>query len=772
MSLTRGTFYTTQNAGLIITDEVKQWLVTEITNNAESTFNQYYDTKVSEFNKNVEEQTKAINDNAQEKMDEYNTNAEELTNRITTLESEKTELQLECKRLREDNQALAIVGQESGENITLNDSSDARFKKFEIGGNYSQATREGYNLGKYNVETKTVNGVTFTHNKDDSMTINGTPTGYIWFNMSDGVLLKAGTYTFAIEYYNLASGDDQVQVINKTLDKIIKNIYPTDTVQSNKKVVEFTLEEDTVCMLRYYCQPNATINNQKLYPMIIKGTYTVGTLPVFEPYGAMPSLEFESPVKAVWGDVNIFNWETITLNKTMQNSGNIVDSNYNFVSDFIEIKPNTKYTVNNAISCVYEFDENKTIIGVLRNSQTGGTVTTSSNAKYLRVRNYYSNGDLLALAKTAKLVEGTKILRYSPYGMGSVEIEICNNNYIELDFKNDTDIVAGLDFSHINNKFTLKGTATGTYYIFKLNKIPNLKNTMYTLSAKVKGVNPKMQIAIKFISTKGELLYKMDINSNNKYIQTVDFNIDLQEVDYANFIIEGLAKGETYNLSATVQLEEGTIMTDHIPYQSQTKVISIQQEMLEGDKFIKQDGKWYEAHYHPKMVFDGTEIISKYDNRFHITIKNIVYESDAGSLPKLLCNKFKAITRNDIYFSVEGIATNKNLIMLYSEATKDMTETDFKSWLAQQYENGTPLIIYPTLETPNQIPCTPEQSKILDEIEQELHTYKTTTHIAISSGEINAIANVEYLKDTETYIENKINAVANAVIELGGTVNV
>lgn len=212
---------------------------------------------------------------------------EQLQTKVVNLEAENTSLK---------NQIPS--GEATGNPIHLTDSSNMECEIVPIGG-AEQETREGYNLGKYNVGTKTVNGVTFTHNEDDSMTINGTPTGYIWFDMSDGVLLKAGTYTFAIEYYNLASGDDQVQVINKTLDKTIKSLYATNTVQSNKKVVEFTLEEDAVCMLRYYCRRDDTINNQKLYAMILNGSYTVDTLPPYEPYGAMPSPDYPSEIVTV-----------------------------------------------------------------------------------------------------------------------------------------------------------------------------------------------------------------------------------------------------------------------------------------------------------------------------------------------------------------------------------------------------------------------------------------------------------------------------------------
>lgn len=75
------------NAGIIITDKVKQWLISEITNNAESKFNQYYDTKVLDFNKNVEAQTKTFNDNAQNKMTEYDEHVQEYITRLNNVET-------------------------------------------------------------------------------------------------------------------------------------------------------------------------------------------------------------------------------------------------------------------------------------------------------------------------------------------------------------------------------------------------------------------------------------------------------------------------------------------------------------------------------------------------------------------------------------------------------------------------------------------------------------------------------------------------------------
>lgn len=79
---------TTQNAGLIITDEVKQLIVNQVTDNAKSDFNTYYDGKVTDFDNHVAVKTNEFNTNATDKTNEFNQNAESLKNRIEELENQ------------------------------------------------------------------------------------------------------------------------------------------------------------------------------------------------------------------------------------------------------------------------------------------------------------------------------------------------------------------------------------------------------------------------------------------------------------------------------------------------------------------------------------------------------------------------------------------------------------------------------------------------------------------------------------------------------------
>ena len=81
---------------------------------------------------------------------------------------------------------------------------------------------------------------------------------------------------------------------------------------------------------------------------------------------------------------------------------------------------------------------------------------------------------------------------------------------------------------------------------------------------------------------------------------------------------------------------------------------------------------------------------------------------------------------------------------LYLSKIKDSVD-ELKKYLA---ENET-YVDYP-LETPIDIECTEEQSKILDEL-NNARTYKNVTNITTDSK---AIIDLDYVKDLETLLNN------------------
>ena len=107
-----------------------------------------------------------------------------------------------------------------------------------------------------------------------------------------------------------------------------------------------------------------TFNNYVVKPMLLKGTYTIDTIPTFEQFGQKPSLNFPSEVEGTTGNVetkiqnkNYYNVNDISLsssNITVDNEdyisfegNNILSTNYLWKNFFTTksktLKPNTKY---------------------------------------------------------------------------------------------------------------------------------------------------------------------------------------------------------------------------------------------------------------------------------------------------------------------------------------------------------------------------------------------------------------------------------------------
>lgn len=147
-------------------------------------------TAIEAINKKNTEQDTNIQKNAKD--------IETNQNNIKALQVKNAEVKAENERLRSDIESISLVGEAEGESIDLDDSSGARFKKFGVGGNHSQETREGYNL-LYPLKSQTKGGVTFTVNEDGSVTLSGTATENTSINFTDEagssmLAFEAGTY--------------------------------------------------------------------------------------------------------------------------------------------------------------------------------------------------------------------------------------------------------------------------------------------------------------------------------------------------------------------------------------------------------------------------------------------------------------------------------------------------------------------------------------------------------------------------------------------------
>ena len=245
-------------------------------------FNNNSNAKTEEFNNNSTEKINAFNSNAEEKIAEYDAHTEKLTNRIADLEEENSELA----------QQMPWNTTEIQESIYVADSARYSKNKLSLFGNMAQETREGYNLLDIsNIQTQEKYGVTITNNGDGTLTFNGTSTNNFGINTEiEPKTLLAGNYTKSIPRdTNIKTG------LTISLGTVSGGAIPKTTLQPSIGTATFELEEDsTYNQLRMYIGSGTIFNNYVLKWMIVKGTYTSETIPPFEQYGAMPSIEYPS----------------------------------------------------------------------------------------------------------------------------------------------------------------------------------------------------------------------------------------------------------------------------------------------------------------------------------------------------------------------------------------------------------------------------------------------------------------------------------------------
>ena len=185
---------------------------------------------------------------------------------------------------------------------------------------------------------------------------------------------------------------------------------------------------------------------------------------------------------------------------------------------------------------------------------------------------------------------------------------------------------------------------------------------------------------------------------------------------------------------------------------SQTAIMPLQQEMLEGDYIAD-----VEHHEWSKLILTGDESW----NYTQIETKSIHYlqiETKANKIEGLICNQYKYAGKEHSWQKMENNQIEEengnNFIFIRNDSIT--SQADFKTYLKQQYEAGTAVTIYYKLATPVDLELTEEQKSVR---KQKLYTYKNITNVSIG----NELANidVEYKKDQNTInknFENRLTA--------------
>lgn len=662
-----------------------------------------------------------------------------LQNKVTSLEQETEEQQGQITELQ--NKVIVLedqipTGEASGNPIYINDSSNLE-AKLRLNGGDKQETREGYNLlDTSKLSTGTSNGIEKQINKENGKIIlNGTTTllTNCWIDNLNKTLVP-GTYKFITDFDLILNSENIGAYVIKDVDG--NNILQT------RQSAEFVLEKETILnQVLIQINKGVKLDKQEIGLMIISGTENKN----YEQYGAMPSPEYPSKIETVGSNVNELEYPFVDTTKTTNGitftdngDGTIIANGTATENAYFNLSKPTIKAGKYILSGIPQGASISTYfvkfgtVNITNSYEFDWVEEFTPTESYIRINKGVTVNNLVF---KIKLEEGNQATPYSPYGMGSVEIDVCNKNKFKC-YESYTQNGITLT-KYADGSFKIEGTAT--------------VSTSFDISdyLKIKGTNTYKYERLSGSYT-GTVWFwnKTDNNSQitltNGQAKTFTFN-EYKEIRLSFTV----TAGTTYLFTARVQIEEGNTATDIVEHEQQTKIMPIQQEMLEGD-YIED----VEYHTWKKIVLNGTENITQNSNK---NLFVYMLPNDLGkfvgskTIPDILSSHYPAIKFDDGYSGEKdyGITFGLNSGDRICIRNKDYnTVEEFKTALATNN-----LIIYYKLATPLDLELTEAQKEA-----KKINTYNNVTNIVADNSL--ATLDVTYKKDQNTVNKNYEDRIA------------
>lgn len=379
---------------------IKQEQITQNTNILNlQTDNTSNKSKIADLEtKNAEQDNKIVSletkNTEQDTSIQTNTESiEQIKEKDTTQDSLIEQLQAENTKLKKEINSMQIPGEATGNPIHLTDSSDLECE-IVVKGNAGQETRSGKN--KLNFDSLFGNADFITKNSDGTYSITG--DGQAHFMLKD-VSIPSNNNIFSLDYnensnlkysesgnliaFNVVYEDGTSEWISLIKDTDSINTRISRTPTNNKNIVKLQLQTFT-----RFTGGTITFSNVQ-----------VASDDVYEPYGAMPSPDYPSPVETVGQNGSV---EIEVCN------GNILDFN---------VAQNSKVTVND--------DGTLTINGAGGFSLNIAPITVKAGVNYYQKVELVS-GDVSGVAISSAFMSFAGSNKW-----------ISNNNFTEVDLTED-----------------------------------------------------------------------------------------------------------------------------------------------------------------------------------------------------------------------------------------------------------------------------------------------------------------------------------------------
>lgn len=357
----------------------------------------------------------------------------------------------------------------------------------------------------------------------------------------------------------------------------------------------------------------------------------------------------------------------------------------------------------------------------LQQTTTDTIKITNQDIAYVTIRNYKKDAEKIKNEFYYKFEKSLIATPYSPYGQGSVEIEVCNKN--EFDGIMEQGNISGTTGSNVTESACIRSKN----YI----KIRPSKSYFFEREGKLTDA-----VGLRFYDKDKNIISSatttIGYGVKNKIFTTVANAYYMRFTDWTN------------DLTNKYLLAQSNVATDYIPHESQTAILPIQQEMLEGDYITD-----VEHHEWEKLILDGTEklgLSGATTDEILVAVLDI-----SGAKDGYGCSNYFVYSSTVKQNSITVYNNGKNLRFCVNK-NEFLNLEAFKAWLKLKYDEGNPVIVYYKLATPVNLELTEEQKSIRD---TKLYTYENITNINTSDDLVKL--DITYATSKETINEEYIN---------------
>ena len=597
-------------------------------------------------------------------------------------------------------------GQASGEDITINDSSNLEFDKFKVLGNSYQETSEASEniLDLSVIQDETKNDIILKKQTNNTLSLNGTSTEQTIFTsrLKKNIINSNNNYVLQIGKISGTISTGTILIYLQTDDNKASGT-PMLNANSNKGEVSLNIT-DEYSKIVITISNGAILDNVIIYLQVVP----IGTKEYIQFSPTMPSLNYPSEIESCGDNVNLLNYKNIIGDTLAVND-----------MDYIYSKQQTQDTRPwNYEKCDWIEKLEK------------GTVATPYSK--------YNEGNINFTISNKNLADSSKTISY--YDNNTDNIEFIENGYI-LKYSSSLGRTSRI------SKMPCKIQKGHSYYI-------NF-NSRY-LSGTEQNVNCYFPEIDQYLSRDAIIEAKEDVNYLGIYVGDI---AEKDRIEITNVVVYELFDSETSssNIDKTYVAHEGQNIS--IPVQKPFRAIGDIR-----DTFIFDKNKWYEKHIIGRYVLTGDEFYgtATSPNRYHIQISlnPQIPTPDYTYNMNILSNMFikTANYSSDVEGGKFGHFTLSTNFLIFPDNQNEYTLITFKAKIKELYDLGTPVYIDYILAEPKLIECNEEQTKILDKLQRILSYEDITNIICTDETECNfkVTAKISKIKELKEQINAQI----------------